>query len=294
MVVTVYSLAFGGLLVIGGRVGDLVGRRRTFLIGLIGFAAASVAGGAAPSFGALVAARGVPGGFAALLAPSALALVSTTFTAQKDRAKALSVYTAVAGGGGAIGLLLGGALTGAVSWRWCLYVNVVFALVALVGAVLLRPRGAGSRGDRLALVGSLVAAGGLAGLVSGLGQASTHGWASAATLVPLVLGATLLAVFTPIESRVRRPLVPPSVLAGRTRGGAYLGLVVGGIGVFGMFLVLTYYLQTVLGYAPLRAGLAFVAAVSVTAALVGNRLLPRFGPRLVVPAGMVVAVAGAG
>ena len=295
-VVTAYSLAFGGLLVIGGRIGDLVGRRRTFIAGLIGFAAASAAGGAAPTFAALVAARAVQGAFAALLAPSALALLSTTFTGTAQRAKALSVYTAVAGGGGAIGLLLGGALTGTVSWRWCLYVNIAFAALALAGAIVVLPRQARVSGARLDLLGSAIIAAGLAGLVFGLGQASAHGWTSAATLVPIAVGVGLLAVFAPIESTLRHPLVPPSVLADRVRGTAYLGLVVGGIGVFGMFLLLTYYLQTVLGYAPLRAGVAFlpfVAAVGITSALVGNRLLPRLGPRAVVPAGMLAAAAGA-
>jgi EmrB/QacA subfamily drug resistance transporter len=296
-VVTAYALAFGGLLLVGGRLSDLFGRKRTFIAGLAGFAAASAVGGAAPGLAALVAARAAQGAFGALLAPSALALLGTTFTDPRERGRALGIFTAIAGGGGAIGLLLGGVLTEYLSWRWCLYVNVVFAGAALVGAATLMASPPRSRATALDLPGSLLAAGGLAGIVFGFSEASTSGWGSSLTIGLLAGGAALLAAFAVVERRVARPLVPLSIITDRVRGAAYLGAVVATIGILGTFLLGTYYLQGVLGFTPLVAGLAFLpflGGVAVAANFVSNTGLARLGPKVVVPAGLLVAAAGAG
>ena len=296
-VITAYALAFGGLLIVGGRLSDLLGRKRTFVAGLAGFAVASALGGAAPDFGALVAARAVQGGFGALLAPSALALLTTTFTEERERGKALGIFTAIAGGGGAIGLILGGVLTEYLSWRWCLYVNVAFAALALAGAIPLIRNQPRNPGARLDVPGSLLAAGGLVGIVYGFSQAATSGWGAAATVGPIVAGVVLLGAFVTVEQRVAHPLVPLGIIASRTRGPAYLGALIGGIGLIGAFLLITYYLQDVLGFSPLRAGLAFlpfIAGVVVAANFVSNRGLKRFGPKVVVPVGMILAAGAAG
>jgi EmrB/QacA subfamily drug resistance transporter len=296
-VITAYALAFGGLLVVGGRLSDLLGRKRTFIAGLIGFAAASAAGGAAPDFAALVAARAVQGAFGALLAPSALALLATTFTDPRERGKALGIYTAIAGGGGAIGLIVGGVLTEYLSWRWCLYVNVAFAVIALAGAIPLVRNQPRNPGARLDVPGALLAASGLIGIVYGFSQAAVDGWASASTVGPIAAGVVLLSAFTLVEHRTARPLVPLSIIADRTRGTAYLGALIAGIGLIGTFLLITYYLQGVLGFSPLRAGLAFlpfVAGVIVSANFVSNVGLSRFGPKAVVPVGMILGGAAAG
>ena len=296
-VITAYALAFGGLLIVGGRLSDLLGRKRTFVAGLAGFAVASALGGAAPDFGALVAARAVQGGFGALLAPSALALLTTTFTEERERGKALGIFTAIAGGGGAIGLILGGVLTEYLSWRWCLYVNVAFAALALAGAIPLIRNQPRNPGARLDVPGSLLAAGGLVGIVYGFSQAATSGWGAAATVGPIVAGVVLLGAFVAAEQRVAHPLVPLGIIASRTRGPAYLGALIGGIGLIGAFLLITYYLQDVLGFSPLRAGLAFlpfIAGVVAAANFVSNRGLKRFGPKVVVPVGMILAAGAAG
>ena len=295
-VVTAYSLAFGGLLVVGGRLSDLFGRKRTFIIGLIGFAAASALGGAAQGFGTLVAARAAQGAFGALLAPSALTILITTFTDVRERGKALAVFTAIAGAGGAVGLVLGGALTEYLSWRWCLYVNVAFALVALVGSVTLLINQERTSGATLDVPGSLIAVGGLVAIVFGFSQAATRGWSDPVILGLIIGGLALLASFVLVERFVRHPLVPLYVLADRTRGAAYLGLLFGGMGVIGMFLLITYYFQTTLGYTPLSAGLAFlpfVFGVFLTANVVSTFALRRFGPKVVVPSGMIAGALGA-
>ena len=295
-VVTAYALAFGGLLLVGGRLSDLLGRKRTFIAGLAGFAAASALGGAAPGFGILVAARAVQGSFAALLAPSALALLITTFTDPRERGKALGIYTAIAGGGGAVGLLLGGVLTEYLSWRWCLYVNVAFAAVALAGAATLITSQARSAGARLDVPGSILAAGGLAAIVYGFSAASTDGWGSGLTIGFIAGGVVLLGAFVLVERWVRHPLVPLAILTDRIRGAAYLGAVIAGIGIIGLFLLLTYYLQGVLGFTPLQAGLAFlpfIGGITVAANIVSNGGLARLGPKVIVPAGLILAAAGA-
>jgi EmrB/QacA subfamily drug resistance transporter len=294
-VVTAYALAFGGLLLVGGRLSDLLGRRTTFLIGLIGFAAASALGGAASGFVTLTVARAVQGVFAALLAPSALALLVTTFDEPAQRRKALGIFTAIAGGGGAIGLLLGGLLTEYVSWRWCLYVNISFALVGLVGAVLLLPRQRRGTATALDVPGSLLAVTGLVAIVYGLSEASTNGWTSPATIAPIAVGIVLLTSFVLVERRSAHPLVPLSVLADRTRGAAYLGAVAAGLTAIGMFLLVSFYLQTIVGFSPLRTGIAFLPFVggALVGANVVSNIASRIGPRIVVPAGLLLAAVGA-
>jgi EmrB/QacA subfamily drug resistance transporter len=294
-VVTAYALAFGSLLLLGGRLTDLFGRKATFIAGLTGFAAASALGGAAGSFGLLVMARACQGAFGALLAPAALSLLTTTFGGTKDRGKAFGVFGAIAGAGGAVGLLLGGLLTQYLNWRWCLYVNLVFAAIACAGAVvLLRRQTAGPR-PRLDLPGLVAEAGGMFGIVYGFSNAASDGWHAAATWGFLVAGVALLAVFGYIETRASQPLLPLRILLDRNRAASYLSILIIGAGMFGIFLFLTYYLQETLGFSPVTTGLAFlpmVGAIIVCANLANIVLLPRIGPKFLVASGMLAAAAG--
>ncbi len=269
-IVTAYALAFGGLLLLGGRLGDVFGRKRMFTVGMVGFAAASALGGLAESFGVLVAARGLQGVFAALLAPAALSLLTTTFTEPRDRAKAFGVFGAIAGSGAAIGLLLGGVLTEYLNWRWCLYVNLLLAVPAVIAAVRLLPHDAARRGGRIDIPGALTASLGLFALVYGFSSAATHGWSAAITIGSLAAAAVLLVSFVVIELRVSEPLLPMRVVIDRARGGSYLAVAIVGTGMFGVFLFLTFYLQTTLRFSPVESGLAFLpmmATVMTTAML---------------------------
>ena len=290
-VVTGYSLAFGSLLLLGGRIGDLIGRKRALVIGLVGFAGASALGGASTGFPMLVAARSIQGAFGALLAPSVLALLATTFTVPAERAKAFAIYGGIAGAGGAIGLLLGGILTSYASWRWTLLVNLAFAAVAAVGAVLWLRNDKAADHDPLDYPGLALVTGGLFSVVYGLSHAETTSWSNPFTIGFLVLGAVLLAVFAVLETRVRFPLLPPRVVRNRTRGGSMLAMLFASIGIFGVFLFLTYYLQGTLGYSPVRTGVAFLPMVAAlaTMAQVSNRiLLPKVGPKIMVPTGLLI------
>ena len=294
-VVTAYSLAFGSLLLLGGRLTDIIGRKATFLAGLIGFAAASAAGGAAGSFGMLVVARACQGAFGALLAPAALSLLTVTFRDSRDRGKAFGIFGAIAAAGGAVGLLLGGLLTQYLDWRWCLYVNLIFAAVAGAGAVLLLRRQPAGLRPRLDLPGLAAEAAGMFGIVYGLSNAASDGWHSPATWGFLAAGAALLAAFGFIETRARQPLLPLRIITDRNRAGAYLSILITGAGMFGIFLFLTYYLQETLGFSPVTTGLAFlpmVAAITVCSNLANIVLLPRTGPRWLVASGMLAAAAG--
>ena len=295
-IVTAYSLSFGSLLLLGGKLSDLFGRRTTLLIGLVGFAVASAVGGAATGFAMLVIARAAQGAFGALLAPSILALLSTTYSEPKERAKAFAIFGAVAGTGGAIGLLLGGVLTEYFSWRWCLYVNLVMAAVTVAGALVLIPRHEPvADRPKLDIPGSVSATAGLVGIVYGLGHAESGGWSSPTTLVPLVAGALLLVAFAVIESRVRHPLLPIRVVADRTRGGAFLSIGIVGAGLFAVFLFLSYYMSQTLGFSPVMTGLGFIPmilAMTATTVSLGTYLLNRFGPRPSMTIGLVIAAAG--
>jgi EmrB/QacA subfamily drug resistance transporter len=294
-IVTAYALAFGSLLLLGGRIADVFGRKRTFLVGLVGFAAASALGGAAGSFEVLVAARALQGVFGALLAPAALSLLTTTFTRPDERGKAFGVFGAIAGAGGAVGLLLGGVLTEYLSWRWCLYVNLVFVAVAAVGgAVLLHHRKADTR-PSLDWPGIVTASAGLFALVYGFSNAETYDWSDPMSWGFLVAGGVLLALFAWLQTRVAHPLLPLRVILDRNRGGSYLAVFVSGAGMFGVFLFLTYYAQASLHYSPTKTGLAFlpmVAALMVSATASTSVLIPRVGPKPLVTAGMVISAAG--
>jgi len=291
-IVTAYALSFSSLLLLGGRIGDLVGRKRVFIVGLAGFAAASALGGLAQGFGVLVVARALQGGFAALLAPAALSLLTTTFTVPSERNKAFGVFGVIAGSGAAVGLILGGALTEYLDWRWCMYVNLILAVPAAIAAVrLLGEETAPVARPHIDIPGALTASAGLFGLVYGFSNAETHGWGATLTVVALAAGVALLAAFVAIERRVEHPLLPLRVVADRGRAGAYLAVAIVGAGMFGVFLFLTYYLQQTLGFSPLKSGLAFLPMMAVimpTGAIGQTRLVPRFGARRLVTLGMVV------
>ena len=293
--VTGYTLAFGSLLLLGGRLSDLFGHRRTLVTGLVGFALASAVGGAAQSFNILIAARAVQGVFAAILAPAVLSLLTTTFTDPKARGKAFGVFGAISGAGAAIGLLLGGFLTEYLSWRWSLYVNLVFAAVAVTGVLLLLSKHSGDARPRLDLRGTLTGSAGLFALVYGFSQADRSGWGTSSTLGFLAAGVALLAVFIVIERRSEHALLPLWIVTNRNRGGSLLAILTMTIGMFGVFLFLTYYLQQTLVYSPVKTGLAFLPMIGVliaTSTTSSTILLPRFGPRLLVPAGLFLAAIG--
>jgi len=294
-IVTAYSLSFGSLLLFCGRLADLIGRKATFLAGLAGFAAASAVGGASGSFTMLVTARACQGVFAALLAPSALSLLTTTFTDPKERGKAFGVYGAVAASGSGVGLLLGGALTSYASWRWCMYVNLVFAAIAITGGALLLGRQPRTPGARLDVPGVAAVSGGMFCLVYGFSNAASHGWHTPSTWGFLAAGAALVTVFAAWQSRTTRPLLPPRVILDRNRGGAYLTMLITGAGMFGIFLFLIYYMQTILGYSPIKSGVALlpmVAVIGVVANVGNTKLMPRFGPKPLIGLGLLCNAAG--
>ncbi|MGI5194098.1 MFS transporter [Streptomyces sp. CA-288835] len=294
-VVTAYALAFGSLLLLGGRIADLFGRKMTFLVGLVGFAGASALGGAAGSFEVLIAARAGQGVFGALLAPAALSLLTTTFTDAKERARAFGVYGAIAGAGGAIGLLLGGLLTEYFDWRWTMYVNLVFAAVAFVGGALLLQRTTRDKTATIDIPGAILVGSGLFCIVYGFANAESHDWSSVQTWGYLLAGAVLLAAFTWWQTRSSHPLLPLRVLLDRNRGASFIAILITGAGMFGVFLFLTYYLQQSLGYTPVKTGLAFLpmtAALMLAATLASTVLIPRIGPKTIVPLGMGTAAAG--
>jgi EmrB/QacA subfamily drug resistance transporter len=294
-IVTAYSLSFGSLLLFGGRLADLVGRRTMFITGLAGFAAASAVGGASINFGMLVTARACQGAFGAMLAPAALSLLATTFTNPKERGKAFGIYGSVAAGGGAVGLLLGGALTSYLSWRWCLYINLFFAGLAIAGAVMFLSARSGPREAHLDIPGVALVSSGVFCLVYGFSNAATHGWSTPSTYLFLVVAAVLLSVFAFWMSRAPHPLLPPRVVLDRNRGAAYLGTLITGAGMFGIFLFLTYYLQDTLGYSPVITGVAFlpmVVCIAVGSNVSNIVLMPRIGPKPIISTGLVLAAIG--
>jgi EmrB/QacA subfamily drug resistance transporter len=294
-IVTAYSLAFGSLLLLGGRLADLIGRKIVFLIGVVGFAGASALAGAAQNFDVLVTGRALQGLFGAMLAPAALSLLNTTFTDVKERAKAFGIFGAIAGAGGGVGLLLGGLLTEHLSWRWTLYVNLVFALLAFVGGMIFLRKGAPADRPKLDIPGTIMVSAGLFGVVYGFSNAETHGWSAPMTWGFLAAGTALVAAFTWWQTRAEHPLLPLRVLLDRDRGASFIMLAISGAGMFGVFLFLTYFLQASLHYTPVKTGLAFlpmIGALMVSAQLATNNLMPRFGPRPVVPLGMAMAGVG--
>ena len=293
-VITAYTLAFGSLLLLGGRIGDYMGRKKIFLVGLIGFAAASALGGIASTQGLLFASRALQGVFAALLAPTALAIISVTFTVPQERAKAFGVIGAISGGGAAIGLIMGGTLTEYASWRWCLGVNVPIAVVAAIFAIKFVHESKAQGKNTYDIPGVLTATSGLFALTYGFNQAATKGWSNSTTVSFFVAAIVLLTAFVTIESKVSNPLMPLRVITERNRGGSYLGSLVVGAGLFSMFLFLGLYLQVVLGYSPLKSGFAFLpfTAGIIIFAGVASQLLPRVGPRPLMVPGLIAAGIG--
>ncbi|WP_382306943.1 DHA2 family efflux MFS transporter permease subunit [Herbiconiux sp. UC225_62] len=295
-VITAYSLAFGSLLLLGGRLSDLIGRKRTFIAGLIGFALASAVGGAAPGFATLVAARAVQGAFAALLAPTALAVLTTTFTVPKERARAFGVFGAIAGAGGAIGLLLGGFLTEYFDWRWNLYINVFIAVAAVIGgAVFVVSVAREGERPKLDVPGTVLVSAALFALVYGLSNAETDGWDSPLSWGMLIASGVLLIAFVLWQRRTPHPLLPLSIVLDRNRGAAFSSVFIAGAGLFGVFLFVTFYLEKSLDYTPLETGVAFlpmIAALVLAAQLSTNLLVPRLGPKVMVPTGMILATIG--
>ncbi|MET7615954.1 MFS transporter [Streptomyces sp. NPDC005408] len=295
-VITAYALAFGGLLLFGGRIADLWGRKRTFVVGLLGFAAASALGGAATSEAMLLGSRALQGAFGALLAPAALSLLAVMFTDAKERAKAFGIYGAIAGGGGAVGLILGGFLTEYLNWRWTFFVNIPFAIVAAVGAYFVIREPAGTRNrSSLDIPGVVLSTLGLVALVYGFTRAESAGWSDSLTVGMFIASAALLAAFVVTEAKVKSPLLPLRVLTERNRGGVYLSLGLAIIAIFGLFLFLTFYLQVVKDFSPVKTGFAFLPMISgmiVGSTQIGARLMTRVPPRLLMGPGFLVASVG--
>ncbi|MFT2816728.1 MFS transporter [Leifsonia sp. A12D58] len=295
-IITAYSLAFGSLLLLGGRLSDLIGRKKTFIIGLVGFALASALGGAAGSFEVLVTARAIQGAFGALLAPTALAVLTTTFTIPKERARAFGVFGAIAGAGGAIGLLLGGYLTEYFDWRWNLYINVFIAIIGIIGASIFVTslKRTGPR-PKLDIPGTILASAALFALVLGFSNAETDGWDSPWSWGMLTASGVLLIAFVLWQRRAKHPLLPLSIVLDRNRGAAYISVLIAGAGMFGIFLFVTYYMQTSLHFTPVQTGLAFLPMILMlvlAAQLSTNIFVPRFGPKVMVPFGMALGTAG--
>jgi EmrB/QacA subfamily drug resistance transporter len=296
-VITAYTLAFGGFLLLGGRIADYGGRKRMFAVGLIGFASASALGGLAVNQAMLFGARALQGAFAALMAPAALSILNITFQDNPgERAKAFGAYGAVSGAGGAIGVLAGGLLTEYASWRWCLLVNVPLALITALAATRVVHESRATGTTRYDLPGAFLSTLGLVSLVYGFTKASSDGWASTPTLVFLSIAVVLLTAFVVLESRTSHPLLPLRVILERNRGGSFLASFLMGAGLFAMFVFLSYYLQTVLHYSALKAGVAFLpfAGGLILAATASASIVPRIGPRIPMASGILVGAAGLG
>jgi EmrB/QacA subfamily drug resistance transporter len=297
-VITAYTLVFGGLLLFGGRIADLVGRKRTFLIGLIGFAGASALGGAAVNSGMLLGARALQGAFGALLAPSALSLLAVMFTEPRERAKAFGIYGAIAGGGSAVGLILGGVLTEYLNWRWALYVNVPIAIGAFLGAAaFVHAPARNHQRARLDIPGVILVTAGLVSLVYGFTRAESEGWSERGVIGLFVAAGLLLVAFVVVEALTRAPLLPLRVVLDRNRGGAYLAVGLAVIAMFGLFLFLTYYMQIVKGYSPVRSGLAFLpftAGMITGSTQIAARLMHRVPARYLMVPGLLLAAVGMG
>lgn len=294
-VITAYALAFGSLLLVGGRIADTIGRKRAFLIGLTGFALASAIGGTAGTFQVLIAGRALQGAFAALLAPTALSLLAVTFTEPRERAKAFAVYGSIAGSGAAVGLLLGGLLTQSMGWRWCLYVNLPIAVVAASGGWRFLSSGGGHSAPRFDLPGVVLVSAGLVALVYACTAAISDGWRSRTVIALLATSAVLLATFVAREARTPAPLLPLRIVLDRNRGGADIAAGLAIAGMFGAFLLLTYYFQVVRHYSPVQAGLAFLPITVASQAGswgIASQLLPRVPVRAIMAPGALVAAAG--
>jgi EmrB/QacA subfamily drug resistance transporter len=292
-IITAYTLTFGGLLLLGGRIADYLGRKRAFLIGLVGFAAASGLGGAAVNGETLFAARALQGAFGALLAPAALSLLTVTFHEPRERAKAFGVYGAISGGGAAIGLISGGVLTEYANWRWCLLVNIPIALIAFAAALPIVHESKAHGNTRYDVPGAILATAGLSALVYGFTKAASEAdhWTAPVTLVWLGAAAVLLAAFLIWENLTTNPLLPMRVLLDRNRGTSYVISVLVGAGLLGMFLFMTFYLQQTMHYSALKSGVAYLpfSGGIVVGSAIASQLLPRIGPRLLLTVGGILS-----
>ncbi|WP_329168149.1 MFS transporter [Streptomyces sp. NBC_01693] len=295
-VITAYGLAFGGLLILGGRLSDVLGRKRTFTIGLVGFALASAVGGAATNLGVLLIARAGQGVFGALLAPSALSLISLTFTNPRERAKAFGIFGAIATAGGAIGLLLGGVLTQYLNWRWSMLVNIPIAVIGIIGALtVVQDVPTEGKRTRLDIPGAVLASLGLVALVFGFSEAESQGWTSGLTVMMFVASVVLLIAFVALEAKIKSPLLPLHILTERNRAGSYLSVALAVISMFGMFLFLSYYLQLVKGFSPSETGVAFLplaAAQAIGSMVIATRLSSRVRPGVLMSSGYLVTAVG--
>jgi EmrB/QacA subfamily drug resistance transporter len=285
-VIDAYTLAFGGLLLLGGRAGDILGRRRMFMTGIALFAGASLLGGFAVNEAWLITSRALQGVGAAIAAPSGLALLTTTFPAGRERNRAFGVFAAVAGAGGGIGLILGGVLVDFLSWRWVLFVNVPIGVALVLAAPYVLSESPRNRGH-FDLRGAITATAGVASLVYGFINAATAGWSDTVTLVSFAAAAALLTAFLVTEIRSRQPLLPLRLFSVRNRWGSYVVMLMTGASLFGVFFYLTQYLQNILGYSPLKTGLAFLPMniTVITVAQVASRIVRRTGPRALILTG---------
>jgi EmrB/QacA subfamily drug resistance transporter len=293
-VMSAYTLVFGSLLLLGGRIADYLGRRRVFIFGLLGFGAASALAGLAQNSAMLFGARALQGGFAAVMAPAALSLLTVTFTEAHERARAFGVYGAIAGSGAAIGLVLGGVLTQYASWRWTLLINTPIAVIAAVMASRVIRESRVEVRHSYDLPGAVTSTGGLFLLVYGFTMVASHGWGATLTVSLLASAVVLLSAFVVIEMRVAHPLLPLKVILERNRGGSFLASLFVGMALLGTFLFLTYFLQGILGYSALRTGFAFLpfSAGIIIGATLASRMLPRTGPKMLMVAGLSLATLG--
>jgi EmrB/QacA subfamily drug resistance transporter len=292
-VLNAYTLTFGGFLLLGGRAGDILGRRRVFIAGILLFSLASLLGGLATSSGWLLAARALQGVGAAIASPTALALITTNFAEGPERNRAFGVFAAVSGSGAAIGLMAGGMLTSWLSWRWVLFVNVPIGILLAMLAPLYITESERQPG-RFDISGALTSTAGMAALVYGFIRSAQEGWSDAWTIASFAAAAVLLASFLLIERRTRQPITPLHLFRDRDRAGSYVIMLALAAALFGMFFFLTLFVQDVLGYSPLKAGFAFlpVTVALIFTAQVAARTLPRLGPKPLMTAGAVLAVIG--
>jgi EmrB/QacA subfamily drug resistance transporter len=297
---TSYTLAFGGLLLLGGRIADYTGRKRAFIIGLIGFATASALGGLAQNAPMLFGARALQGAMAALMAPAALSLLTVAFTKPKERAMAFGIYGAIAGGGSAVGLLVGGVLTEYASWRWTLLISTPISIAAAIATTAWVRESRAHGNTRYDLPGAITSTLGLVALVYGFTKAAPHSlltgseWGSSTSISMFAIAAVLLIAFVFIEARSKNPLLPLRVVRDRNRGGSYLVALILGISLFGVFLFLSYYMQQTMGYSTLQTGVAFLPFTVgiIVGAMVSTQVLPRVGPRAPMVTGLLLATIG--
>ncbi|MFC5151771.1 MFS transporter [Streptomyces amakusaensis] len=293
-IVNSYALAFGGLLLLGGRAGDLFGRRRMFRAGIVVFTLASLLGGLASGEEVLIASRVLQGVGAAIAAPTALSLIATNFPEGAPRNKAMGVYAAMAGLGSTVGLLLGGVLTDYLDWRWVFFVNIPIGVAILAGTRVLAEAEADRRSGRLDVPGAITGTGGLIALVYAITRGGEHSWTDSLTLGSLAAALVLLALFLVLQARIAHPMMPLHLFRDRSRSGAYATMLFMGSGMFATFYFLTLYMQQILGYSPVRTGFAYLAfSIGMAlAAAAGSKLVARFSPRRIAGPGLLLAALG--